>query len=163
MDVQLTLILSVILFTLNRSKISNLILTIQALVVSIVVTIYLHTNLTYLSYSIIYVYVGAICVLFLYFMMLLQNKTEIHGTNTLFALYLYLIMEVTCLLISFFIFTQHLPEQYLLINLYDSTYNIEHIAETLVLHPLTMTMIIFLFLYGVIIPLLNSRIPRVSF
>jgi NADH:ubiquinone oxidoreductase subunit 6 (subunit J) len=94
MGLEVPVMLSIILLALSQSKISHLILSIQALVICVVTTGFLYTNNKYLSYALIYVYVGAICVLFLYFMMLLHGKWELQGTNSLWAFYISVIIEM---------------------------------------------------------------------
>ncbi len=79
MELVLTLLLAAAVSILATLKIHDLILIIQGFVISMAITVFLHTSLTYFAYALIYVYVGAICVLFLYFMMLLQNKWESSG------------------------------------------------------------------------------------
>jgi NADH:ubiquinone oxidoreductase subunit 6 (subunit J) len=156
MVVSIPAILSVIISFLNTAKISHLILSLQGVIICLISTVFIQTNSAYLSYAFIYVYVGAICVLFLYFMILLQKHLELTGNNSFYGVIELTIIEVIVLILAYTLASERIfVSQGQEKN--EDTFTVKQVCKCLIGNPGIMWNICVLLLIGVILPILITK------
>lgn len=153
MELEIPLLLSTLIFSGIRAKISHVILSIQVLVTLVVCLCFLHSNNRYLSYAIIYVYVGAICVLFLYFMMLLHGTWELLGTNSYWPFYFSFGIELFTLLYGYMLASQETFNGLVQFIQYDLMENLQQVAQNFLVQIYILITLVLLLFLGVCAPI----------